>query len=308
MSMLEQLAFSSIRISTPFIFAAMGGLLTFKAGILNIALDGFMIVAAFSAIVAANATGTLACGIAAGVIASMLLSAVLVVFYLRFKAHIFIAGIAVTFLAYGLTALLLESIFGQDGMFSSSAIPTFPNLQIPGLDRVPVLGAIFSGHTLLVYVAYASIPIVYWVLFRTRWGLRIRIVGEADEAASAAGVNVSAIKMQAMLASGFFCGLGGAYLSLGYVSLFSNQMTADRGLIAIAAIIFARGNPFRTSAVALLFGLASALAVRLPEMTGTAPQLLEMLPYVITVAALVIVGIANTIRRSKHGSWRFEAS
>jgi general nucleoside transport system permease protein len=306
--MIEELAFSALRISVPLVLAALGGLLTFQAGILNIALDGFMIIAAFAAVAFAYATGSLTVGIFAAVICSMLLALLLVVFNLRFRAHIFIAGIAVTFIAYGLTALLLEGIFGQDGMFTSNAIPTFPTIDIPFVKDIPFIGPIISGHTLLVYIAYLAIPVVYWVLYKTRWGLRVRVVGEAEAAAAAAGINVNRIKIETMLASGFFCGLAGAYLSLGYVSLFSKQMTNDRGLIAIAAIIFAKGHPYATAVVALLFGTASALSIRLPEVTGIAPQLLQLIPYVVTVIALIIVGIRSVRTKNKHGSWNFDVA
>lgn len=305
---MEDLAFSTLRISAPLVLAALGGLLTFKAGILNIALDGFMIIAAFMAVAVAYATGSLTLGILAAVISSMCLAALVVLFNLRFNAHIFIVGIAVTFIAYGLTALMLEGILGQDGMFTSNLIPIFPKIDIPLIDQIPFFGPVLSGHTLLVYVAYLLIPVVAWLLFKTRWGLRVRFVGEAEEAAAAAGVNVRRIKIETMLASGFFCGLAGAYLSLGYVSLFAKQMTNDRGLIVIAAIIFAKGNPYATTMVALLFGFASALSIRLPEMTGLAPQILQLTPYVVTILALIVVGIRNTRTRNKHGSWNFDAT
>ena len=141
-----------------------------------------------------------------------------------------------------------------------------------------------SGHTLLVYLAYLCVPIVAYCLYRTRWGLRVRVVGEAEDAAAAAGhQRCSASSSRRCCCHGLFCGLAGAYLSLGYVSLFAKQMTNERGLIALAAIFFANGNPYWTAAVALLFGAATALSVRLPQMTGAAPQLLQLIPYVVTV-------------------------
>jgi simple sugar transport system permease protein len=299
---------SAVRISTPLVFAAMGGLLTYQAGMLNIALDGFMIVAAFAAIVTAYMTGSLELAMVAAVLASALLAAVLAIFNIRLKANIFIAGTAVTFLAYGLTALLLKGVLGQDGVFTSDRIPRFSVIQIPVIHDIPVLGQIFSGHTILVYVAYLTIPLVAWSLYRTKWGLRLRVVGEAPEAAAAAGVGVDRVKFQAMILSGVFCGFAGAYLSLAYVSLFARQMTNERGLIALAAIFFARGNPYFTALVALLFGTATALSTRLPQITGLAPQLLQLIPYVVTVLALVLVGWRMTRARSKHGAWRFDLS
>jgi general nucleoside transport system permease protein len=302
----SEIAFSAIRISTPLIYAALGGLLTYQAGILNIALDGFMIVAAFAAIAVAYVTESLTLGILAGIASAVIVAALLAVFNLRLRANIFIAGIAVTFMAYGLTALLLKGVLGQEGVFSSDRIPTFPVINIPLIRDIPVIGPIVSGHTILVYLAYLSVPAVAFFLYRTRWGLRVRIVGEAEEAAATAGVNVNRLKFETMLWSGVFCGLAGAYLSLGYVSLFAKQMTNERGLIALAAIFFANGNPYRTAAVALLFGTATALSVRLPQATGAAPQLLQLIPYAVTVLALVVVGIRNVRTRNRHGAWRFE--
>jgi len=304
--MIAEIAFSAIRISTPLIFAALGGLLTYQAGILNIALDGFMIAGAFASIAVAYATGSLTAGILAGVVSATVLAGLLALFNLRFRAHIFIAGIAVTFMAYGLTALLLQGVLGQEGVFSSDSIPTFPTITIPLLKDIPVVGPLISGHTILVYLSYLSVPVVAWFLYRTPWGLRVRVVGEAEAAAAAAGVKVDRVKFQTMALSGAFCGLAGAYLSLGYVSLFAKQMTNERGLIALAAIFFAKGNPYWTAAVALLFGTATALSVRLPQVTGAAPQLLQLIPYVVTVLALIVVGIRTTRLRSRHGAWRFE--
>jgi len=305
--MVQEFIFSSLRISAPLILAALGGLLTFKAGILNIALDGFMIVAAFTGVAFTYATGSLSAGVMAAILASMLLSALLVLFNLRFKAHIFIAGVAVIFIAQSLTSLLLQGIFGQEGIFNPN-IPTFSEIHIPYIQDIPFLGPIISGHTLLVYVAYLSIPLVAWFLYKTRWGLRVRIVGEAEDSALAAGVSVNRIKVQTMLACGFFCGLAGAYLSLGYVSFFARQMTNDRGFIAVAAIIFARGNPWLTALIALLFGLAQAFSIRLPQTTDIAPQLLQIIPYAVTILGLVIVGARMTRARNKYGGWKFDIS
>ncbi|WP_320203868.1 ABC transporter permease [Agrobacterium rosae] len=305
--MIYDILYSSIRIAAPLVLAAMGGLLTFQAGILNIALDGFMIIGAFTAIAVAHFTGSLTLGVVAGVGASIVCASLLAVFNLRFKAHVFIAGIAVTFIAYGITALLLQGLLGQEGVFTSSNISAFPSLHIPGIDRIPILGSLFDGHTFLVYVAYLSVPIVAWLLYRTRWGLRVRMIGEAEDAATAAGINADRVKFETMVASGFFCGLAGAYLSLGYVSLFAKQMTDDRGLIALAAIFFARGRPFATAFVAIVFGIASALSVRLPEVTKIAPQLLELIPYLVTILALLLVGLKTRRAQRANGVHGFEA-
>jgi general nucleoside transport system permease protein len=302
--MLHDLAFATIRIATPLVFAALGGLLTYQAGILNVALDGFMIVGAFFGIWAAFAFHSLAAGILGAIASGMALAYVLGVFAQRFKADVFIAGLALTFLAYSVTNLLLQGVFGQDGVFQSDTIPSFQPIRLALIADLPVLGDVLSGHTPLVYVAYLAVPLVALVLYRTRWGLRVRMTGEAEDAATAAGVPAARLKMQTLLLSGLFCGLAGAYLSLDYVSLFSKQMTSERGLIALAAIFFAKGRPFATAAVAILFGAATALAVRLPSVTNVAPQLLQTIPYVCTVLALIAVGGRDLWRRRAFQSER----
>lgn len=303
----KDLAFSAMRIATPLILASMGGLFTYQAGILNIALDGFMIMAAFAAICMAYASASLVIGVLSGIAAAMLLSGLFAMFILRFRAHIFIAGIAVTYLSYGLTALLIKGVLGQDGLFQSPSIPKFPEIALPLIKDIPIVGPVVSGHTVLVYLAYLSVPVVAFLLYQTRWGLRVRMIGEAEDAALTAGVNVEAIKVQTVLLSGLFCGLAGAYLSLGYVSLFARGMTNDRGLIALAAIFFAKGRPYETAAVALLFGPATALSVRLPEVTGIAPQLLQLIPYAVTVLAMIFVGLRATRLQGRYRGQRFEA-
>ena len=228
----------------------------------------------------------------AGVVGAIALAAVLALFNLRFRAHIFIAGIAVTFLAYGLTALLLKSVLGQDGVFTSAEHPRVSADPHPAHRR-------HAGARPAAQRPYAA--------RLSRLSLRaLRLVDALPDALGPArphgrrgrgrgalrpAFRSTRIKFQTMAVSGLFCGLAGAYLSLGYVSLFAKQMTDERGLIALAAIFFAKGRPFPTTAVALLFGVATALSVRLPQVTGAAPQLLQMIPYVVTVLALVIVGL-----------------
>jgi len=280
-----------IRISTPLAFAALGGLLTFKAGILNIAMDGFMLVAAFTGVATAYFTANLYISVVAAVLASMVLSALFGYFNLKFKANIFIAGTAIGILASGLTAVLLKGIFGQMGVFTAREVLRFPQYKIPIIDSIPVLRELLSGYTILVYMAFAFTPIISFVLYKTKWGLRVRAVGESPDAAAALGINVFSIKMQTVMLSGLFCGLGGAYLSLDYVSLFSRDMTADRGLIALAAIFFAKGDPFKTVAVTMLFGSAQAFSVRMQLTAGIAPQIMQIIPYFVTMLALIIVGI-----------------
>ena len=180
LSTIMEIAFSAIRISTPLIFAALGGLLTYQAGILNIALDGFMIVAAFAGSASPFATGSLLLGVIAGILAAVVLAALLATFNLKFRADIFIAGIAVTFLAYGLTALLLKGVSARKAYSPSDRIPTFPTIHIPARRATFRSSGRWSADTpFSSIVAYLSVPVVSYFLYRTRWGLRVRVVGEA---------------------------------------------------------------------------------------------------------------------------------
>lgn len=287
-----------IRISTPLVLAAMGGLLTFQAGVLNIAMDGFMLMAAFVAIWIAHVTGNLAIAVIVAVLASVFVSVVFGLFNLKLKANIFIAGIALNMFASGLTAVLLDGILGERGVFASNRIPPFAPIELPVISKLPILSEILKGHTVLVYVAFLSVPLVSYALYRTKWGLRIRATGENAESAASVGLNTFSLKMQTVILSGLFCGLAGAYLSLGYVTLFSRDMNADRGLTALAAIFFARGNPAVAMVVAMLFGAAQAISVRLQQSAGVAPQLLQVIPYLVTVLALVMVGLRSHFKKS----------
>jgi len=286
-----ELARAIIRISIPLIFAGLAGLLTYNAGVLNIAMDGFMLVAAFAAIWMADLSGNLLLGMAAAIVAGLALATVFGYFTLRFKANIFIAGIAINLLASSLTALLLQGVFGQQGSFVPMNIPTTPTITLPVIGGIPAIGPVLNHQDPLVYLGFVSVLITSLVLYRTRWGLHVRAVGESPEAAEAVGVGTFWIRMQTIWLSGVLCGIAGAYLSLVYVGSFSRDMTADRGLIALAAIFFARGRPWMMVVVALLFGTSQALAIRLQLQAQVAPQLLQVIPYAITILALVVVGI-----------------
>lgn len=282
---------SIIRISVPLILAGLGGLLTFNAGVLNIAMDGFMLMAAFAAIWVVSLTGNLLLGMCAAILAGFLIATIFGYFNLHFKANIFITGIAVNLSASALTALLLQGIFQQQGSFVPTNVPTIPTITIPFIAHIPIAGPLLSGYDPLVYLAFILVAVVSFILRRTQWGLHVRAVGENPAAAEAVGIQPFWIRMQTVWLSGVLCGIAGAYLSLVYVGSFSRDMTADRGLIALAAIFFARGAPLPMMVVAIVFGAAQALAIRLQLVEQMAPQLLQVIPYIITILALVAVGI-----------------
>lgn len=289
-------AFSMIRVTTPILFAALGALISNRAGIVNIGMEGTMLVGALAGVVVSAATQNVWLGLARAVASGVLLAAVLALFTLRFKTHIILGGVALNMLASGGTVFVLYLISGDKGASTSLASLTLPAVNLPLIQDIPVVGAIVSGHNLLTYVAFAAVLAIWYLLHRTPLGLRIRSVGESPQAAQSVGVSVVKTQTIALLISGLLAALGGAFLSMGYLSLFTRDMTASRGWVAIAAEAMGRGSTWGTSLVAFLFGGADALANALQVLKVPA-ELIGTTPYVATVVALLLYSIAQS--RSK---------
>ncbi|MDQ3855796.1 MAG: ABC transporter permease [Chloroflexota bacterium] len=282
----------SLRLATPILLAALGGLFTQQAGVLNIALEGLMLTAAFFGAAGAYYTHNAWLGLLAGVLASMALSAVFGVFSIQLRADLVVAGIAVNLFAAGATLVLLQRFFHTKGNFSPGA--RLPNVRLEFIRDVPVLGHLFAQQNILVYVGLVLIAVSHIVLYRTPFGLRVRSVGENPEAAETAGVPVQRIQFATVLISGVLCGLAGVNLSLGYLSEYTTNMTAGRGFIALAAQTFGNATPVGTAVASIFFGFTDALSVRL-QTRGLPSQFVLMLPYLATVAALVLVARRHSL-------------
>lgn len=289
------LLYATLRVTTPVLLAAMGGVLCEVSGFPNIALEGLMLVAAFFAVVVSAATGSAALGLLAAVAAAVALAAVLAFVVLDLRADPIIAGFATIIAAGGLTVFLMSTWFGDKGSYSPATVVPLPRLDLPGLERVPLLGPALDGQNVLVYVALLLVPAVHLLLFRTPFGLRLRAAGESPEAATSVGLDVRRLRYAAVLLSGVCCGLAGANLSLGYLNMFVRGMTAGRGFIALAAVLLGGTTPYGTLLASLGFGFAEALAVRLQTLQLPA-QLVLMLPYLATAAATA----AYAIRRARR--------
>ena len=295
---LIQVLDSTIRLSTPLLLACLAGLFSERAGIFDIGLEGKMLIAAFFSAGVAFATGSVWLGVLAGIGASLGLSAIHGLASITFRGNQLISGVALNFLASGLTILIAQSWFSQGGRTPS--LPDgarMPELTLPfaeTLRPVPVLGPVYadllSGHALLVYIALLLVPATWWILFRTRFGLRLRAVGEAPEAVDTAGVSVVGLRFAAVGIAGLLCGLAGAYLATGLQAGFVREMTAGRGYIALAALIFAKWRPWYALYACLLFGLLQAVALRYQNIdlgAFTVPvQFMDALPYILTVVIL----------------------
>jgi len=292
-----QMLDSTVRLATPLLLACLAGLFSERAGIFDIGLEGKMLAAAFASAAVGVLSGSVWVGLLAGIGASMLLSVIHGVASITFRGNQLISGVAINFLAAGLTVLLSQSWFGLGGRTPALAGPSrFAEITLPFADAlrgVPVLGPIYadllSGHTILVYVALALVPASAWLLYSTRFGLRLRAVGENPAAVDTAGVSVIAIRFAAVLICGVLCGLAGAYLA-NLAAQFGRDMTAGRGFIALAALIFAKWRPWYALASCLLFGFLDAVAIRFQNIdigVFVIPvQFTQALPYILTVVIL----------------------
>lgn len=295
---LLQVSDSTVRLATPLLLACLAGLFSERAGIFDIGLEGKMLFAAFFSGAIAAVTGSAWLGLVAAIFASLILSVIHGLASITFRGNQLISGVAINFLAAGLTVVVAQDWFGQGGRTPSlTGDARFTPITLPfaeGLGAVPILGPIYrdllSGHTILVYVAFACVPLTWWVLYRTRFGLRLRAVGEAPEAVDTAGISVVRLRYSAVIICGVLCGIAGAYLATALQAGFVKDMTAGRGYIALAALIFAKWRPWYALWATLLFGLLQAVALRFQNIdlgVFVLPvQFMDALPFILTVIIL----------------------
>ncbi len=289
---------STLRLATPLLFACLAGLISERAGVFDIGLEGKMLIAAFTAAAIAYVSANVWIGVGAAVLASMVLSLVHGVASITFRGNQLIAGVAINFLAAGITVVIAQNWFQLGGRTPSlTGDARMARLQLPFADAVrdvPVLGPVYSGilsgHGLLVYVAFLCVPLTWYMLFRTRLGLRMRAVGENPAAVDTAGISVVGLRYIGVAIGGVLCGLAGAYLATGLSAGFVQEMTAGRGFIALAAMIFAKWRPWHAMGAVLLFGFLEAVANRFQNIeilgVGVPVQAMQALPYVLTVVIL----------------------
>ena len=282
-----------LRYATPLIFAAIGGMFSERSGVVNIGLEGMMLMGAFFAILGADKTDSWILGLLIGVLSGGAAALLYAFFAISLRADQILGGTAMNFLALGLTGYLYIDLYGLEGT-SSGDIPSIPDVHLTFLQDVPFIGPIFSQLNLMIWLALLLVVVSSIVMFRTPIGLRIRAVGEHPRAADTVGINVYVVRYAAVVVSGMLAAAGGAYLSIGFVNSFGENMTAGRGFIALAALIFGNWRPYGALAACMLFGFSSALAQRLPEYSQSASVLFQALPYVLT-----LIAVAGVIGRSR---------
>ncbi len=292
---------STIRSATPLILAALGGIFSERSGIVNIALEGIMLTGAFFAMVSSYLGSQLGLppwlsawsGVLAAMLFGFLISMIHAVVSIRYRADQIVSGVAINILALGLTGFLLQRIFNVSG--NSPSVPNLPAAPIPGLSRIPILGPILFNQPPIVYLALIAVPVAAFILFRLPLGLRLRSVGEHPQAADTVGINVFRLRYLGVGVSGVLAGLAGAYLSIGQLNIFAENMTNGRGYIALAAVIFGKWHPWGAFGACLLFGLADAIQISLQNAGVNIPsEFLLMFPYVLTLIALAgFIGKSN---------------
>lgn len=291
---------ATIRTTAPILLVALGGSFTTKAGIFNIGLEGQMLIAAFFAVVGSIYTGSSVGGLLIGVSAALVFALIYAVLVVSFRANEVVVGLALNILAGGMTVSLLKAIFGTRGSVVGRGIVGLPKVQIPGArDLLGTSAQLISGFTPLVYVAFLSVPLLMLFYGRTRLGLYIRVVGEKPDAAEALGISIVWVRYAASLLCGLFAGLAGAHLSLGYITMFTENMSSGRGFMAVAILIFSGGNPPKVLAGCLLFGLADAFSLRL-QTFGFPSYLVLAVPYTVALVALFVLSWRGRPKRIRE--------
>jgi len=290
MDMVASIAYSIIRVSTPIIFAAMAALISKKAGLTNMAVEGIMLVSALTGVVVSAFSNSLALGFTSGLVAGVLLAFFIAYLSLKLKADMVLTCIAANLMASGLTVVIMFIASGDKGTSSNLKSLVMPEVSIPLIDGIPFIGQIFSNHNIMTYLAFITVYLVYFFIYKTPTGLRIRSVGENPNASESVGIDVEKVQIMSFVISGFIGALGGIYMSMGYVSWFARDMVAGRGFIGLSAMNLGNGSPIGSLIAAVIFGSADVASYSLQALKIPA-EFVQMIPYLSTIIGLVVFSI-----------------
>lgn len=288
------LLFGSVSLAVPLIFGALGGVISERGGVVNIAIEGQLLAGAFTSAVVATSTGSLLLGVLAALVAGVLVGMVLAAFAIKYLVDQVIVGVVLNVLVTGLTSFLFSQVLAPNAGLLNTP-PRFPRLEIPLLSDIPIIGPVLFKQTVIVYVMYIAVAAVAYALYKTKWGLRLRAVGEHPKAADTVGIKVNATRFWNVALAGAIAGIGGSFFTLGSVGAFNKEMTAGAGFIALAAVIFGQWDPIKATLAALLFGFATNLQNVLGIIGSPVPsEFMLMLPYVVTIFAVAgLVGVSR---------------
>ena len=291
--------FTVLRVTTPLLLAALASIVSNRAGVTNIALEGIMLTAALCGVIGSGFSQSLLVGLLSAILGGVAMAAVLAYFSLYLETDIILAGISLNMLAIGGTVFVLSVVSGDKGVSTKIPSLVFPKVDIPIIQNIPILGDILSGHSVLTYVAFISVILVWVLLYKTAFGLRLRSVGENPNAASSVGINVKRVQFTALILSGVLASLGGAFMSMGYLSNFTKNMISGRGYIAMAAEAMGQSTPFGTLISSLLFGTAESISYQMQSLAIPA-EIVRTIPYIATIVGLVIYAQVNQRNQLKH--------
>jgi general nucleoside transport system permease protein len=286
---------SGIRLATPILLAALGGAICNQAGVLNLALESKMLLGAFIGIVAAFYLGNSYLGLLVAMAAGGILGLLFAFLYHKYKVDLVILAIAFNLIIAELTVFVMRVMFGNVGSWSDPSIVRIPDIELPIIKDIPVLGPILSGYNIIVYFSWLIVIVMFIYLYRMRGGRHLRAVGENLSAAETVGINAILLQTLALVASGALAALGGAFLSIGHLKLFTRNMSNGRGWIAIAAAMFGVNHPIGVFLASLFFGFADAFSVRIQNVTDLPPNLVKLLPNLATLVVLIIIAMRSKI-------------
>lgn len=295
------LIYATFRSSTPIIYAALCAAITQQADILNIGTEGIMLMGAFMAVAVSYLTGNWILAVIVAMISGLLIAMLMAVGHIKYNADICAIGMGINLLALAVTKFLLSSWLGKTGTFTDPKIKAIPRVNLSFLDNAPIFGQIFNNWSVTEIFVPVLIIIIWFVFYKTPWGLRLRAVGRMPLAAQTSGINVTLMKYQAIAISGLIGGLAGAHLSLGYSQMFVENMTNSRGFMGVAAMYFGGAHPVFTSAGCLVFGFSDSIGSRL-QAYGVPSQIVLLMPYVVTIAVLAISMAAKISKENKKKS------
>lgn len=295
------LIYATIRSATPILFAALCATITQQADILNIGTEGIMLTSAFVAVLTSFMTGSWLLAIVCAIFSGIVIAMIMAVANIKYNAHICAVGIAVNMFALAITKFGLKQFLGTSGTFNSPEIVPIPKIHIAAFDNIPFLNQVFNNWCITEVFGLVMVAVMWFLLFRTVWGLRVRCVGRLPMAAETAGINVKMMKYQVMIISGVMGGLAGAHLSLGYSQMFADNMTNGRGFMGVAAMNFGAQNPILVWVGTLIFGFMDSLGARL-QAYGLPSQFILMLPYVFTIVVLALAMWSKTKKDQKAKS------
>ncbi|MEE0796196.1 MAG: ABC transporter permease [Anaerovoracaceae bacterium] len=298
---------NTLRTATPVVLAAMGGLMTEHAGIMNIGMDGMILIGAFVAVAFSFTMSSAAMGVLAAVLCGILIGLFFALFVVKLKSDEFIIGMALNTFAGGLTVYLLRSIFGVQGTFSDGGIQPLPSVHLDFLDSIPVIGPLLNDNSIFIYITWLIVFLAWVFLYRTPYGFWMRAAGEHPQSLATAGIDPQKMKFTASILCGILCGFAGAHLSLGYLTMFTEGMSGSRGFIAFACVIFGMANPPKVFLAALLFGFLDALGLRL-QGAGIPSDLTSTIPYLTTVLMLVYVVVTGNRKKKKRAARQVDMS